>query len=125
MKQQTPGDPLEERTAALLEVIRDLALELHPHKRGRLRLSLESGLESELGFDSLSLVELLVRIEQALGISLPEHVLASAEIPADLLRAMEGVRPAGQPGPRPSPGAAVLDAVEDTPLHAGTLVFDL
>lgn len=122
MKQQAPGDPLEERTAALLEVIRDLALELHPHKRGSLRLSLESALDSELGFDSLSRVELLVRIEQAFGISLPEHVLASAEIPADLLRAMEGARPAGQPGPRPSLRAVALDAVEATPLRAGTLV---
>ena len=48
--------------------------------------TLDSSLERDLGLDSLARVELLLRIERALKVSLPERALADAETPRDLLR---------------------------------------
>ena len=75
------------RDEALLGLVRQLALELHPQRKRTIRLTLDSALDRDLGFDSLSRVELLRRIERAFAVSLPEQVLASAETPRDLLRA--------------------------------------
>src|SRR4051794_629010 len=73
---------------ALLEVIQTVALELHPHRQSIGSVSLDSSLERELGFDSLGRVELLQRVERAFGVQLPDPLLASAETPRDLLRAL-------------------------------------
>ena len=48
--------------------------------------TLDSSLERDLGLDSLARVELLLRIERAFKLSLPERALADAETPRDLLR---------------------------------------
>lgn len=37
---------------ALLDVVRTLALELHPRRKGSLEVTLDSSLERDLGFDS-------------------------------------------------------------------------
>ncbi|WP_323055571.1 AMP-binding protein [Mycobacterium pinniadriaticum] len=44
----------------------------------------------DLGIGSLEMAELLLRVQKALGLTLPAHVLGSAETPRDLLRAIEG-----------------------------------
>ncbi len=111
---------------ALLEIVRALALELHPHKAGTLRVSLDSLLDQELGFDSLSRVELMLRIEQAFGATLPEQVMATAESPAELMRALEAARPSGGAAPRAAApharDAAALSAVDELPERARTLI---
>ena len=56
----------------LLEQVRQLALELHPHNAASLRVTLDSMLDRELAFDSLSRVELLLRLERSFGVSLSE-----------------------------------------------------
>ena len=65
-------------------------------RHGRVvRAALDSSLERDLGLDSLARVELVLRVERAFGLSLPEHALYSAETPRDLLRlaqASRGVR---------------------------------
>ena len=71
-----------------LEVVQTLVLELHPQRQGLASASLDSSLERELGFDSLGRVELLQRVERAFGVQLPDQVLATAETPRDLLRAL-------------------------------------
>jgi 1-acyl-sn-glycerol-3-phosphate acyltransferase len=76
---------------ALLETIRQLASELHPHKADTLTVTLDSALERELGLDSLGRMELLARLEQAFDVRLPEQLLATAETPRDLLRAVQSV----------------------------------
>lgn len=57
--------------------------------------ALDSSLERELGLDSLARVELVLRIERAFDVSLPERALYDAETPRDLLRLVhrsQGVR---------------------------------
>jgi 1-acyl-sn-glycerol-3-phosphate acyltransferase len=123
-------DPSTQESAAgrlpeLLAVIQELALELHPHRRGSLRVTPEAALDGDLGFDSLGRVELLLRIEQRFGARLPEHLLNLAETPADLLAALEHALPATAGEARAMRAAApvqALEAVEAEPERAGTLV---
>lgn len=75
--------------------------------------TLDMSLDRDLGFDSLARVELLLRIEHAFGVRLPEELLGSAETPRDLLDAL-GMQPL-QPGkmetvPEFEPGAVGLPA---------------
>ncbi|MDP7429424.1 MAG: AMP-binding protein [Alphaproteobacteria bacterium] len=113
----------EARTARLLEVCRQLVLELHPHKAATLALVLDSSLERDLGLDSLGRVELLMRLEQGLEVQLPEQLLASAESPRDLLRAVANAGPARPRGPAPEVlRSAEPSRAEALPLGATTLV---
>ena len=70
-------------SARLLSVVSTLTDELHPGRA--LRVSLVSHLERDLGLDSLARVELLLRLGNEFGFSLPEAALAEAETPRDLL----------------------------------------
>ena len=77
----------------LLKVAAELVLEL---RKGRpIRVTLDRRLDDDLGFDSLSRAELLLRVEKALGVALPEELLASADTLRDLLHAALSAQPAG------------------------------
>lgn len=107
---------------AVLEQVRQLALELHPRRAHSLRVTLDSTLDRDLGFDSLSRVELLLRLERAFRISLPAQLLANAESPRDLWQAL--LSAGGSRHREPSAQlmrAAVLEQVEGLPYAAGTL----
>jgi 1-acyl-sn-glycerol-3-phosphate acyltransferase len=107
---------------ALLEVVQTLARELHPHRQGIASANLDSALERELGFDSLGRVELLQRVERAFGVQFPDQLLAAAETPRDLLRALTT---AGAHSRIVHPRAAntvLLSEVDAAPIRAGTLV---
>jgi len=75
----------------MLRVVHDVALELHPGRRD-LRCTLDSSLEQELGFDSLGRAELMLRIEQQLGLRIPDRAGLAAETPRELLAAAVRVR---------------------------------
>lgn len=49
---------------------------------------LDASLDRELGFDSLSRMELVHRAEMVFGVTLPDDVIGRAETPAELLRAI-------------------------------------
>ncbi|MGH6662751.1 MAG: acyl carrier protein, partial [Rhodospirillales bacterium] len=85
-----------ETAARLLAVVREVAAELHPHLADA-PVGLDSVLDKELGFDSLGRVELLVRIERAFAVTLPEQVFATVDTPRDLLRAVTAARGAAAP----------------------------
>ena len=91
--------PTEVSAEAVLEQVHQLALELHPGRSRSLRVTLDSALDRELGFDSLTRAELLLRLERTFGLSLAEQLLASAETPRDLIRALLSAGTAGRPGP--------------------------
>lgn len=50
---QAHHSALDTTTQALLDIVQQLALELHPHKHHALTVTLDSSLERDLGFDSL------------------------------------------------------------------------
>ena len=106
----------------LLGIIQDFITELQPGRREALPAAIDSSLEKDLSLDSLSRVELFSRIEQAMDVTLPQHVFAAAETPRDLLRAIDRAGDARRMvlplEVKPlSPGEA-----EAVPERAGTLV---
>ena len=82
----------------LLRVVAGLAAELRPRETPS--VTLDSHLEQDLGLDSLSRVELLLRIERAFGAPLPERALVSADTPRDLLHLLGRAAPAVTVGSR-------------------------
>jgi 1-acyl-sn-glycerol-3-phosphate acyltransferase len=85
-REERPPAAAPGAAAELLAVVEALARETRPGWRGT--VSLDSALEGELGLDSLGRAELLQRVERTFGVALSERVLASAESPRDLLRAL-------------------------------------
>ncbi|MDP6875121.1 MAG: AMP-binding protein [Alphaproteobacteria bacterium] len=93
---QEPGreGPTAE-TVRLLEAVRQLSQELHPHGPAVGTITLDSALDRDLGFDSLGRVELLSRLERDFDVTLPEQLIATADTPRDLLRALHGAQGRG------------------------------
>jgi 1-acyl-sn-glycerol-3-phosphate acyltransferase len=81
--------------ARVLDIVRQLVAEVHPSSYRQLAIALDSSLDRDLGLDSLTRVELLARLEKRFAVALPERVLAGAETPRDLLRAILAAGPAG------------------------------
>jgi acyl carrier protein len=110
----------------LLGIVAQLMRDSRPAAASLAAPTLESSLERDLGIDSLARVELLMRIERTFDVRLPEHMLAAAETPGDLLRAvLAGTRgaaealaatPLAQPGEEsvrvPAGAATLLDTLE-------------
>ncbi|HEX5719098.1 MAG TPA: AMP-binding protein [Thermoanaerobaculia bacterium] len=109
----------------LLGLIRTLARELHPGRRGLETATLDSSLEKDFGLDSLARAELLLRLERSFGIRLSESLLTSAETPRDLLRALLA-GPSGVVGLSsavvPIEGAEPLAPAEPAPERTRTLL---
>jgi 1-acyl-sn-glycerol-3-phosphate acyltransferase len=104
---------------ALLDTVRAVAAELHP-ARSALRPTLDGRLEEDYGFDSLGRVELVLRLERRFGVALPERLMAGAETPRDLMRALLAANPRQAPV-AVSARAEALAAESDTPDEAKTL----
>jgi 1-acyl-sn-glycerol-3-phosphate acyltransferase len=104
----TPATQLDaaEVRERVLEVIRSLLEELG--SRGALpMLSGASQLDRDLGLGSLERVELLARLETAFGVRLPDQVVAEANTPEDLAKAL-----------RTTPGAETQDDEAASALRA-------
>ncbi len=80
----------ENFSGRLLEIVRSLALDLHPHRKRNLDLRWESRLDRDLGIDSLGRAELLSRVERGFRVRLPANALAEVETPRDLLEILQG-----------------------------------
>jgi 1-acyl-sn-glycerol-3-phosphate acyltransferase len=117
-----PAGSQVERLAAILEA---LAKELHPERAGRVRVQRDSHLERDLGIDSLTRVELLLRLEQGFGVRLSEEALMTAETAADLLTALRAARPdtAEESGWAPAQAPSAASAPEQADTLLDVLAF--
>lgn len=70
--------------AALLAAVRDVTADLRG-ARSLPHVGLGSRLDADLGLDSLSVAELLVRVEEVFDVRLPEEALVAVRTPRDLL----------------------------------------
>ena len=121
MQAGTP-DSAADRAEELLRIVVRLAGELHPSREGIASGDIDSRLDRDFGFDSLSRVELFSRIEQAFAVRLAEQVFATAETPRQILEALRAAVPE-----LPRAGIAVErestpQSVQDLPVGATTLV---
>ena len=105
----------------LLALVASLSSELRPGGDVELPISLDSDLDRELGFDSLSLAELIVRLEDEFAVQLPEELLGTAESPRDLLLALQGA-PAGQSAETAKVRHVAVAASSEAPANAATLL---
>ena len=94
--------------ADLCELVAATLRDLQRGLPARAGVTPASTLDRDLGLDSLGRVELLLRVERAAGVALPEDTLQAAETVADLWRAVQRGRPdaIALPATRPRPAAA-------------------
>ncbi len=71
----------------VLTLLRDFVLELGIERAAR-AVSIDASLDRDLGLGSLERVELLLRIEKAFSVKIPEHRIAAARTPRDLAHAV-------------------------------------
>ena len=112
----------EEISATLLQIVRDLAAELHPNHRFEGHITLDSEFEKDLGLDSLARVELISRVEEKFNLALPEQIYAEAGSPRDLLRALLSAKAPRTPLSVSEKAEIVLGEVESVPAEAQTLL---
>ncbi len=119
----TPGKraTVEECLAALGPVVSKLLAEVHPTRRSAPNLSPESSLERDLGFDSLSRVELMVRVEEAFRVRLPSEVAARVETMGELARVVQAADDAGVAVDL-ARVAMPAEAMQDLPVGARTVI---
>ncbi len=107
--------------SAVLKIARDLAHELQPGRRAVERAGLDSSLDLDWGFDSLSRAELLLRIERAFATRLPERLLGEAESLRDLTDALAHAKAAPLAFPLTAQRAPAPEQAEPAPDTATTL----
>lgn len=102
---------MKQETDRLLELIAGLCHELRPGQPAP-ALTPDSELERDAELDSLARAELLVRIEAAFGVRLPQRLIGEAQTPRDFLRALAAADSQTRPAPESAP--AVVTSVAGT-----------
>lgn len=96
----------------ILSIVRELALELHPGIELPATLGVDDSFDGTYALDSLARAELFTRLEQRLGLVIPESALALIETPRDLLQ-FAGVEESEQTAMQPGdPTAPIADVPE-------------
>lgn len=81
-------------SAGVLEIVRELVVELHPNLIDPRLVRLDSDLDRDLALDSLSRAELLLRLGRRFKVQLPERLIGAADRPSDLVKAVLAASPA-------------------------------
>src|SRR6266550_4495494 len=103
-----PGRDEQQPAEVVAATVRGLLEELSP--QARVRVTPESVLDRDLGLDSLALVELIARLEAALGIPLKEESLLEARTLGDLVAAILSL--SGPPSAAPAlPGPMAVPSL--------------
>src|SRR4029077_10112151 len=110
-----------EVAARLSRLVRDLVWELHPHMQRRIAITLDSDLDRDLGLDSLGRAELVLRIDRAFKVHLPDQLLTDASTPRDLLQALLAAAPDRAAAMEAPPSAFIELAEVVAPFSAATL----
>ena len=113
--------PTDADAARLFALVREMAEEQHPHRKGTLAVEGRTTLDIDLALDSLGRMELLGRIEQAFGRDIGEAAMASAATAGDLVRALAAAPAARQSGPAPA-ARTVRPERAAVPVEATTLL---
>jgi acyl carrier protein len=108
---------------ALIAVVEQMVRDTR-HGRA-VHITLDSSFERDLGLDSLARVELVLRIERAFDVSLPESSLYAAETPRDLLRLVHGSQGVQRIGPEKSMHSLVQSETAARACDAQTLLAAL
>jgi len=87
----------EDHEARLLALVVELAAEARAQDAREIPRSLDASFERDYGFDSLTRMELIHRVERSFGVTFAERALAEMETPRDVLREI-----AGAPFPPPA-----------------------
>ncbi len=115
--------PEADAATRLIGLVDELVRELHPART--FQVTLDKDLDRDLHFDSLARAELLLRLERVFEVALPEQLLATAETPRDLLRAVATAQPASarrRPVGVGAPTGPAMESVGSVPDTAETLV---
>ena len=88
-----PEKASPEVVARFTRLVRDLVWELHPELQRSVVVTLDSDLDRDLGLDSLGRAELVLRIDRAFKVRLPDQLLVDASTPRDLLQALVAAAP--------------------------------
>jgi 1-acyl-sn-glycerol-3-phosphate acyltransferase len=118
------GTPEEggETVTELLRIVRTLAEELHPHIRRSQDVNLDSDLDRDLGLDSLGRAELVLRLDKAFKVRLPENLIGDANSPRDLLIAVRAAGPMRVERSAGNRGEATMLPRVEAPSTAETLI---
>jgi 1-acyl-sn-glycerol-3-phosphate acyltransferase len=111
----------EDAAQEILAQVRGLVAELQAGRRGLERVTLDSSLERELALDSLGRAELLARLERSFHVRLTGQVLAVAETPRDLLRAVAAATGSGELAEAATLVVEEQEAGEPAPASAASL----
>ena len=106
---------------SVLTIARGLAREIHPGRKAIERAGLDSLLDRDWGFDSLSRAELFLRAERAFATHLPEQLLGEAESLRDLVEALSRAKASSPVAQVPLRHAPAPEAAEPAPDSAATL----
>jgi 1-acyl-sn-glycerol-3-phosphate acyltransferase len=122
--QETPALDLDRSVVAnqTIAIVVELANEIHPGRRGRSFAGAESDLDRDLGFDSLGRAELILRLDRAFKVRLPDRLIADARTPADLIEAILAAEPSSMELVHAQLEAPVDLATVAPPTNAGSLI---
>ncbi|WP_429886345.1 AMP-binding protein [Geoalkalibacter halelectricus] len=104
----------------LFQVLQEVVAELHPGQTPKVEL--DSSLDRDLGLDSMARMELLSRLEKRFALRLDEQVVAEADTPRDLLKAVLGGAQAAEVESRARIAAGEAEGRVGAPEQARTLV---